>query len=67
MTTKFNVGDKVLIKGTIKAIYVETNDNKPIYHIYIDGAGTTEAYTMRVKEDTVKSEADMREGKKNDN
>lgn len=44
MTTKFNVGDTVLIKGVVKAIYIETTDNEPIYNVHIKGAGTHESY-----------------------
>ena len=40
MTTKFNVGDTVLIEGIVETIYVETTDNEPIYHVRIKGAGT---------------------------
>ena len=51
MTTKFNVGDTVLIKGIVETIYVETTDNEPIYHVRIKGGGTCEAYGIRVSED----------------
>lgn len=53
MTTKFNVGDNVLIKGVIETIYVGTTDNEPIYHVRIKGAGTYEAYGLRVNEDVM--------------
>lgn len=53
MTTKFNVGDTVLIKGTVETIYVETKDNKPIYNVRIKGAGNYEAYGIRVNEDVM--------------
>ena len=53
MTTKFDVGDAVLIKGIVETIYVETTDNNPIYHIRIKGAGTYEACGIRVKEDVI--------------
>lgn len=56
MTTKFNVGDTVLIKGIIETIYVETTDNEPIYLVRIKGAGTHEAYGIRAKEDVMKGE-----------
>ena len=51
MTTKFNVGDTVLIKGIVETIYVGTTDNEPIYCVRIKGAGTYEAYGIRVDED----------------
>lgn len=54
MTTKFNVGDAVLIKGIVETIYVETTDNEPVYHVRVKGAGTHEAYGIRVKEDVMK-------------
>lgn len=54
MTTKFNVGDTVLIEGVVETIYVETADNKPIYSVRIKGAGTYEAYGIRVKEGVMK-------------
>lgn len=54
MKTKFNVGDAVLIEGIVETIYVETTDNEPIYHVRIKGAGTHEAYGIRVKEDVMK-------------
>lgn len=53
MTTKFNVGDTVLIKGIVESINIETTDNKPIYLVRIKGAGTYEAYGVRVKEDII--------------
>lgn len=53
MTTKFNVGDAVLIKGIIESIYVENADNEPIYYVRIKGAGTYEAYGIRVNEDVI--------------
>lgn len=56
MITKFNVGDNVLIKGVVETIYVETTDNEPIYNVHIKGAGTYEAYGIRIKE------CDMRGG-----
>ena len=55
MTTKFNVGDTVLIEGIIEAIYVETTDNEPVYHIRIKGAGIQELYRIRVDEDAMKT------------
>lgn len=54
MTTKFNVGDTVLVKGIVETIYVETTDNEPIYSVRIKGAGTYEAYGIRVNEDIMK-------------
>lgn len=51
MITNFNVGDTVLLKSIVEAIYVETTDNEPIYHVRIKGAGEHEAYSIRVKED----------------
>ena len=56
MTTKFNVGDTVLIKGVVETIYVETVDNKPIYSVRIKGAGTHEAYGIRVGEDVMRGD-----------
>ena len=53
MTTKFNVGDTVLIKGIVETIYVETKDNEPVYLIRIKGAGEHEAYGIRVKENVM--------------
>lgn len=53
MTTKFDVGDTVLLEGIVETIYVETTDNEPIYHVRIKGAGTHEAYGIRVKEDVI--------------
>ena len=53
MTTKYNVGDKVLIDGIVEFIYVETTDNEPIYNVRIKGAGAQEAYRIRVKEDVI--------------
>lgn len=61
MTTKFNVGDTVLIKGIVEQIYIETTDNEPIYHVRVKGAGQYEAYGIRVKEDVMKDGTDMRE------
>lgn len=58
MTTTFNVGDTILIKGIVETIYVETTDNEPIYHVRIKGAGTHEAYVIRVKEDIMKGGAE---------
>lgn len=55
MTTKYNVGDTVLIRGTVETIYVETTDNEPVYHVRIKGAGPYEAYGIRVKEDVMES------------
>lgn len=57
MTTKFNVGDTVLIKGIVELINIETTDNEPIYHVRIEGAGTYEAYRIRVNEDVMESDA----------
>ena len=54
MTTKFNVGDTVLVEGIVETIYVETADNEPIYNVHIKGAGTYESYGIRVKEDIMK-------------
>ena len=54
MTTKFNVGDTVLIKGIVETICVGTADNEPIYSVRINGAGTYEAYGIRVKEDVMR-------------
>ena len=56
MTTKFNVGDTVLIKGVVESINIETIDNKPIYHVRIKGAGTHEAYGIRVNEDVIRGD-----------
>lgn len=58
MTTKFNVGDTILIKGVVKAIYIETIDNEPIYNVHIKGAGTHEAYGIQVKENVIKGGAE---------
>ena len=55
MTTKFNVGDTVLIKGIVESINIETTDNEPIYLVRIKGAGTYEAYGIRVNEDVMES------------
>jgi len=57
MTTKFNVGDDVLIKGVVETIYVG-KDNEPIYYVRTKGAGTYEVYGIRVKEDVVKGVAE---------
>lgn len=54
MTTKFNVGDTVLIKGIVETIYVGTTDNEPIYNVRIKGAGTYEAYGIRVKDNVMR-------------
>ena len=54
MTTKFNVGDTVLIKGIVKTIYDETTDNEPVYNVRIKGAGTYETYGIEVREDVMK-------------
>lgn len=54
MTTKFNVGDTVLIEGVVKTIYVETTDNEPVYNVRIKGASTHEAYGIQVKENVMK-------------
>ena len=54
MTTKFNVGDTVIIEGIIQTICVETTENKPIYYVRIKGAGTNEVYSIRIKEDVMK-------------
>ncbi len=53
MITRFDVGDTVLIKGIVETIYIETTDNEPIYCVRIKGAGTYEAYGIRVKEDVM--------------
>lgn len=53
MTTKFNVGDKVLIEGVVESIYVETTDNKPFYRVRIKGAGTYDAHAIAVNEDVI--------------
>jgi len=58
MTTKFNVGDIVLIKGIVETIYVETAENEPIYHVRIKGSGIHEVYGIRVKEDVMKGGAE---------
>ena len=58
MTTKFNVGDTVLIKGVVEFIHIETTDNEPIYHVRIKGAGTYEAYGIRVNEDVMEGGAE---------
>ena len=58
MTTKFNVGDIVLIEGVVDAIYVNTTDNEPTYHVHIKGAGTYEAYSIQVKEDVMRGDAE---------
>lgn len=55
--SKFNVGDAVLIKGIVESIYVDSTDNEPVYHVRIKGAGTHEAYGIRVKEDVMKGGA----------
>lgn len=52
MTTKFNVGDEVLIKGIVETIYIETTDNKPVYRVRIEAE--EKYYSIRVKEGTVK-------------
>lgn len=59
MTTKFNVGDNVLIEGVVETIYVETTDNEPIYHVRIKGAGTYEAYGIRVKDNVMRGAAEL--------
>lgn len=64
MTTKFNVGDTVLIKGIVETIYVETTDNEPVYLIRIKGAGEYEGYCVRVKENVMEVSTDMRNKKK---
>lgn len=53
MTTKFNVGDTVLIKGVVEKIYVETTDNEPIYCLRIKGAGKF-MYGIKTNEDVMK-------------
>lgn len=58
MITKFDVGDSVLVKGIVETIYVETTDNEPIYSVRIKGAGTYEAYGIRVMEDVMKGGAE---------
>lgn len=58
MTTKFNVGDTVLIEGIVDFINVETTDNEPIYHVRIKSAGSYEACRIRVKEDVMKDGAE---------
>ena len=56
--TRFDVGDTVLIKGIVETIYIETTDNEPIYHVRVKGAGTYEAYGIRVKEDVMEGGAE---------
>lgn len=58
MTTKFNVGDNVLIKGIVETICIENTDNEPIYHVRIKGAGTYEAYRIRVNENVMEGGAE---------
>jgi hypothetical protein len=58
MTTKFNVGDTILIKGVVKAIYIETIDNEPIYNVRIKGASTHEYYGIQVKGNIMKGDAE---------
>ena len=64
MTTKFNVGDTVLIVGTIESIYVETTDNEPVYHVLINeaGTGTHRSYRIRVNEDAMKNLEEKKDG-----
>ena len=59
MTTKFNVGDTVLIEGTVDSIYVETTDNEPVYRISIKGAGSpySSSYGIHIKEDVMEGGA----------
>lgn len=54
MTTKFNVGDTVIVEGIVNTIYVETTENEPIYLVRIKGAGTNEVYSIRIKEDNMR-------------
>lgn len=54
MTTKFNVGDTVLIEGIVETIYIENTDNEPVYYVRIKGTGTYEAYRIRVNENVMK-------------
>jgi len=54
MTTKFDVGDAVLVKGVVDSIYVKTVDNEPIYSVCIKNTKTNEAYYIQVKEDVMK-------------
>ena len=56
MTTKFNVGDAILIEGVIKTINIETIDNEPIYYVQVEGAGTYETYRIRVKENVMRGD-----------
>lgn len=58
MITRFDVGDPVLIKGIVETICIENTDNEPIYHVRIKGAGTYEAYRIRVNEDVMKGSAE---------
>lgn len=53
MTTKFNVGDNILIEGVVNYIHIETIDNVPVYHVRIKGAGLHESYCIRVRDDTI--------------
>ena len=58
MTTKFNVGDAVLVKGVVESICVETVNNEPIYSVRIKNTKTNEAYYIHVKEDAMKGGAE---------
>ena len=57
MTTKFNVGDDILIKGVVETIYIETTDNDPVYFVRVKGARTNQVYGITVKEDVMKEDA----------
>lgn len=58
MTTKFTVGDTVLVKGIVETICIENIDNEPVYHVRIKGAGTYEIYHIRVNEDVMEGGAE---------
>ena len=59
MTTKFDVGDAILVKGIVESIYVNTeNSNRPVYYIRIKGVGEYEAYGIRVNEDVMRGSAE---------
>ena len=50
MTTKYNVGDDVLIDGVVDSIYIETKENEPVYNVRIKGAGVQEVYRIRLND-----------------
>ena len=59
MTTKFDVGDAILVKGIVESIYVNTeNNNRPAYYIRIKGVGEHEVYRIRVNEDVMRGDAE---------